>query len=56
MIENEEPTQCEPTVANDEDAPLELGIQMLETADAPFWATGAGVLVSATIVASVAYT
>lgn len=41
---------------SEEEAPLELGIQMLETMDAPFWATGLGVVVSATIVASVAYT
>jgi len=54
MIKNEESTQQEVNEAVE--APLELGIQMLETADAPFWATGAGVLVSATIVASVAYT
>lgn len=54
MIKNEESTQHELTEV--EDAPLELGIQMLETADAPFWATAAGVVVGATIVASVAYT
>jgi hypothetical protein len=41
---------------DEQEAPLELGIQSLETLDAPFWATGAGVVVGATIVAAVAYT
>lgn len=41
---------------NEEEAPLELGIQMLETMDAPFWATGIGVVITASLVASVAYT
>lgn len=45
----------EPSFEENE-APLELGIQMLEALDAPFWATGAGVVVGATIVASFAYT
>jgi len=40
----------------EEEAPLELGIQMLETMDAPFWATGIGVVITASVVASVAYT
>lgn len=41
---------------DDEEAPLELVIQSLETLDAPFWATGAGVVVGAGIVAAAAYT
>ena len=41
---------------SEEEAPLELGIQMLETMDAPFWATGIGVVITASLVASVAYT
>jgi hypothetical protein len=40
----------------EDEAPLELGIQMLEEMDAPFWATGAGVVVGATIVGAFAYT
>jgi len=56
IIENENSTPRESAVVDIEEAPLELGIQMMESADAPGWATAAGVAVGASLVAGAAYT
>jgi hypothetical protein len=41
---------------DEEQAPLELGIQLMETMDAPGWGTAAGVVVSMSLVGGAAYT
>lgn len=41
---------------NDQDAPLELAIQEMETQDAPGWGTAISAVTGATLVTAVYYT